>query len=695
MGGDGGNTIEGGTYHDTVIQAHTVHYGHPERRPPRLLAPPPDVYVDRTAVFAELRRALDERGDASAPLVVVLTGLPGMGKTATALRWLHRLGPAFPGGHLQDDLAATGPLGPRDPLAVLERFVTELSGPHGDRPAGLAGLAARYRSLTADAPALVLLDNAVNPGQVRPLLPGHPASVVVVTSRFALTGLRASHPRTLTVRLDALDEASGAELLHAVAGGGVLDRPALTGVLDACAGLPLAVRIAGARVGELLENGEDLHALARELNDRRTRLEALAVPDDLSVAQVFDAVYAALPPGPARLYRALGLHPTPEFSRDLVRHVAAADDDVRALQRERLLEPAGEGRLRMHGLVHDHARTQALRPDGSVDTYAFVDTYVDWYVRRAAAVEWRTSERWRHGPLFTRPEELADVFGSAQEALDAFEADRANVVAVVELAHETGRYAQVWQLCEALRGFFFRRKYHTDWTAVCARGLAAARHGDDRLAVARMHLELAFAHADRDADGDMAIVREHYGHALREATAIAHARTVSSALEGLGLLDLRAGDPAAAAGRFERAVAALEGVDHPRGRALLTFHLGRARSAEHRHEEAARLLLRARSLFAALPDRFNEAKALWQYARARLHADRTDEARKPLDEAAELIASCGAPKEEADILLLRGDVLAQQGEREAAEADWRRAAHLYGTLGNPLSAAARERLGTD
>ncbi|GAA2713374.1 hypothetical protein [Streptomyces luteosporeus] len=691
MGGDGGNTIRGGIYHDTVIQAHTVMYGHSERRPPRLLAPPPDVYVDRTAVFAELGRALDERerGEATAPLVVVLTGLPGMGKTATALRWLHRLGPAFPGGHLQDDLAPTGPLGPRDPLAVLERFVTELSGPQGDRPADLAGLAARYRSLTADAPALVLLDNAVNPGQVRPLLPGHPASVVVVTSRFALTGLRASHPRTLTVRLDALDDASGAELLHAVAGGGALDRPALTGVLDACAGLPLAVRIAGARVGELLENGEDLHALARELDDRRTRLEALAVPDDLSVAQVFDAVYAALPPGPARLYRTLGLHPTPEFSRDLVRRLAAADDDVRTLQRERLLEPGEEGRLRMHGLVHDHARAQTLGPDGAVDAYA------DWYLRRAAAVEWRTSERWRYGPLFARPDELAGVFGSAQEALDAFEADRANVVAVVELAYETGRYAQVWQLCEALRGFFFRRKYHTDWTAVCARGLAAARHGDDRLAVARMHLELAFAHADRDADGDTAIAREHYGHALREATATGHARTVSSALEGLGLLDLRAGDPAAAAGRFERAVAALEGVDHPRGRALLTFHLGRARSAEHRHEEAARLLLRSRTLFAALPDRFNEAKALWQYARARLHADRADEARTPLDEAAELIASCGAPKEEADILLLRGDVLAQEGEREAAETDWQRAAHLYGTLGSPLAAAAQERLGAD
>ncbi|MEU5050015.1 hypothetical protein [Streptomyces sp. NPDC021096] len=705
------NTITGGTFLGPVVQAREVHLHRPmATRAPRLLGPAPDVFVDRTPVFAALARASAERAVRDAPLIVTVTGLPGMGKTATALRWLHQLGADFPGGHLQDDMSPQGPLRPRDPAAVLEGFVRELSHRQeradSPRPTDLDGLAAHYRSLTADAPTLVFLDNVVSAAQVRPLLPGHPGSVLVVTSRFPLTGLRASHPRALSVHLDALDEGSGAELFHAVTGRpDALDRPALEDVLRACAGLPLAVRIAGARVGELLETGEDPAELARELVDRRTRLEALTVPDDLSVAQVFDAVYDSLAEGPAELYRALGLHPTPEFSRELVRRLARAEDDVRTLVRERLLEPAGDGRLRMHGLVHDHARTaadgvEARTADRSVDRSRerYVDQYVEWYLERAAAVEWQTSERWRYGPLFARPERLREVFAGADEALDAMEADRVNVVAVAELAHTTGRHAAAWQLCEALRGFFFRRKYHADWVAVCLTGVRAAQQGDDPIAVARMHLELAFAYADRDDDTDTAPARDHYDQALALACAIGHARTASSALEGLGLLELRAGRPQAAADHFRRAVDALEDIDHPRGRALLTFHLGRALGADRRHAEAAGLLLRARALFAALPDRFNEAKSLWHYAQARLRADRPDEALAPLNEAVTLIHACGALKEEADILLLRGDVLATGGRQEAAEADWRAALELYvrvgGAGGESAGArAARERLG--
>ncbi|MEU7135142.1 NB-ARC domain-containing protein [Streptomyces sp. NPDC046261] len=706
------NTITGGTFLAPVVQAREVHvHRSTTARVPRLLGPAPDVFVDRTPVFAALARASAERAGRDAPLIVTVTGLPGMGKTATALRWLHQLGADFPGGHLQDDMSPQGPLKPRDPAAVLEGFIRELSGRQEQigpsRPTDLNGLAAHYRSLTADAPTLVLLDNVVSAAQVRPLLPGHPGSVVVVTSRFPLTGLRVSHPRTLSVHLDALDAGSGAELFHAVTGRpDALDRPALEDVLRACAGLPLAVRIAGARVGELLETGEDPAELARELVDRRTRLEALTVPDDLSVAQVFDAVYDSLAEGAAELYRALGLHPTPEFSRELVRRLARTEGDVRTLVRERLLEPAGDGRLRMHGLVHDHARTAAggvvdtRTTDRCVDRHSApcVDHYVDWYLERAAAVEWQTSDRWRYGPMFAQPERLRNAFAGADEALDAMEADRANVVAVVELAHATGRHAAAWQLCEALRGFFFRRKYHADWVAVCLTGVSAAQQGDDPIAVARMHLELAFAYADRDDESDAAAARDHYDHALTLACALRHARTESSALEGLGLLELRAGRPQAAADHFRRAVDALEDIDHPRGRALLTFHLGRALSADRRHSEAAELLLRARALFAALPDHFNEAKSLWHYAQARLRADRPDEALAPLNEAAALIHTCGAPKEEADILLLRGDVLATEGRQEAAEADWRSALELYvrvgGAGGESTGArAARERLG--
>ncbi|MGW1194286.1 NB-ARC domain-containing protein [Streptomyces sp. NPDC002536] len=682
------NTIAGATIWGTAIQGRDIQYhAAPEAPTPRQLAPEPQKYVNHRRIFATLTRAVAERTAGTAPLVLLLIGMPGVGKTATALRLLHALSDDFPGGQLQADMSPQGPLCPRDPVAVLQGFVRALTShqPDATLPADPGELAAHYRSLTSARPVLVLLDDVVNAGQVRALLPGHPGSVVVVTSRTPLAGLQASHCM-MRVPLGALKPKASKELFEAVAGPGVMERPLLDGVLHACAGLPLAVRIAGARASELRDMGEDPAGLARELIDRSTRLEALAVPDDLSVAQVFDVVYRSLDKDAAALYRALGLHPTPEFSRELVQRLAEAPDDVRTLVREKLLDPAGDGRLRMHRLVHDHARAAADAggPDGTVERC------IDWYLTLAAAVERLVSDRWRHGQVFTRTD--LPAFPDVNTALDALEPDRANAVAVVELAHTAGHYEAAWQLCEALRGFFYRRKYHTDWIEVCRQGLDAAGRTGDPVAVARMHYELAFALADRGEGDDCAASREHYEHALREATMATHARTVSTALEGLGLLALRAGDARTAADRFERAVGALDGIDHPRGRALLTFHLGRARSAECRHQDAAELLLQARSLFAALPDPFNEAKALWHYAQARQRADRLDEALEPLDASVALMRTCGAPKELADVLLMRGDVRTAQGEHQAAGGDWREAAELYKRLGcGAEEQAARER----
>ncbi|MCC3776161.1 tetratricopeptide repeat protein [Streptomyces sp. UNOB3_S3] len=697
MGDDIRNAIEGGTYDGVVMQGrdlqyhqHHHHHAAVKTRTPRLLAPDPDVFVDRHPVFAELERAAAGRAARSTPLIVALTGLGGMGKTATALRWLHRLRRHCPGGQLQADMSPHGHLAPLDAYSVLQGFVQELGTRADERPAGQAALEAHYRSLTARRPLLVLLDDVVNVGQVRPLLPAHPGSVVVVTSRMPLTALKARHPSMLSLTLGSLDREASTELFRAVAGeDAVPDVTALESVLAACGGYPLAVRIAAARAGELYGLGEDPAGLARELGDHRTRLEALAV-DDLSVPQVLEAVHLSLADGPAALYRALGAHPTPEFSRDLVRRLAGNDTDARTLVRERVLEPAGEGRVRMHRLVHDHARAV-----GAAVREGSADRLLEWYLHRAAAVERAVSDRWRYGPVFATPGG-ASAFADAAEALDAFEPDRANAVAMTRLAHDLGRNAMAWQLAEALRGFFFRRKYHGDWIEVCELGLKAAGECGDGLAVARMHYELAFAHADRGDATDTGTAGGHYREALRLATAAGHARTESSALEGLGLLALREGAPEDAAEHFRRAVRALDGLDHPRGRALLTFHLGRAHAAGHRHQEAAELLLRARRMFAELPgrpDRFNEAKALWHHARARLRADRPDEALPSLDEAVTLIEDCGAPKEQADILLDRGDLLATQGKRPEAEADWRQALTLYEQAGSTQTKKARERLG--
>ncbi|MFF5131807.1 NB-ARC domain-containing protein [Streptomyces syringium] len=715
-----GNGISGGTFTGTVIQAQNVHWAQAAPvRTPRMLLPEPEEFVDRAAPRAKLDALLAGREGRRAPRLVVITGIPGIGKTAVALRWLYDVRDDFPGGQFYADMSPQGPRSPVDPVSVLETFVGQLGTPREERPAGLAELSAYFRSLTADEPSLMLLDNVVVPAQVRPLLPGAPGSVVVVTSRNRLTGLSVTQPGPDYVTLDALDDDACAQLFGPVAEdgpeGGHDGGQALREVIRACAGLPLAVRIARVRAAE---GAEALRELAGELTDPQTVWEALSVADEIPYPKVLDVAYSGLDERAAAVWRMLGAHPTGEFAGDLVKRLGGDGREgakaLRTLVHERLLEPSTAGRYRMNGLVHAYARRrlEETPPSGtpssgtpssgtpSSDTAA--DVIIDWYLERAAAAEALVSDRWRFGSRFAPGGLPTAVFESEGEALDALEPDGENAAAVVALAARTGRDRLTCELAEALRGFFFRRKYHTRWIGVCEQALEAAGRLRDDLVLARMHYETAFALYDRAGDGDNAAARHHYERARALAAGIGHARTASSALEGLGQLALREGRPHDAIALFREAATALGDIEHPRGRALLEYHRGRAHSAARDHAEAARLLLNARRLFAALtdrhdpavprPDRYNEARALTRYAEARLRADRPDEALAGLDEAMTLFPSRVAPKERADAVLLRGDVLAASGDPEGARREWRVALEMYRGIGSVKAAAASSRL---
>ncbi|MFI1253701.1 NB-ARC domain-containing protein [Streptomyces netropsis] len=709
-----GNGISGGTFSGPVIQAQNVHWAQAAPvRTPRMLLPEPEEFVDRAAPRAKLDDLLAGRDGRRAPRIVVITGIPGIGKTAVALRWLYDVRDAFPGGQFYADMSPQGPRSPIDPVSVLETFVGQLGTPREERPAGLAELSAYFRSLTADEPSLMLLDNVVVPAQVRPLLPGAPGSVVVVTSRNRLTGLSVSQPGPDYVTLDALDDDACAQLFGPVAedgpDGGHDGGQALREVIRACAGLPLAVRIARVRAAE---GAEALRELADELADPQTVWEALSVADEIPYPKVLDVAYSALDEGAATVLRMLGGHPTGEFAGDLVKRLGgdgrAGAKALRTLVHERLLEPSTAGRYRMNGLVHAYARRllDETPPDaaagGPAPSDTATDAIVDWYLERAAAAESLVSDRWRFGSRFTHPARPAAIFENEAAALDALEPDGENAAAVVALAARTGRSTLTCELAEALRGFFFRRKYHTRWIGVCEQALEAAGRLRDDLVLARMHYETAFALYDRAGDGDNDAARHHYERARALAAGIGHARTASSALEGLGQLALREGRPHDAIALFREAATALGDIAHPRGRALLEYHRGRAHSAAHDHAEAARLLLNARRLFASLtarhdpavarPDRYNEARALTRYAEARLRADRPDEALAGLDEAMALFPPRVAPKERADAVLLRGDVLAASGDHEGAHREWRAALETYTGIGSVKAAAVRRRL---
>ncbi|MEU6862719.1 hypothetical protein ABZ924_05480 [Streptomyces sp. NPDC046876] len=685
------NGISGGTFYGPVVMGRDVGgrlAGGSGSGVPRMLPFGPDGFVDRDEARARLDAVLAGRERQSAPVLVVLHGTVGVGKTGLLLHWAQQLPKeAFPGGVFY---AAMGE-GVED-AAVLESFIGVLGTPRAELPATPDALAARFRSLTADGACLVVLDGVVSAAQVSRLEPGHPGSMVAVTSRFRLSAIEQQDPAgRLPVRLAVpeLGAEACAELFRTVLGDADgPDGPSLDAVVRASAGLPYVVRIAAARAADPVSDG--VEGLAARIA-RENILEALDMP-----RRVFDLAYEGLDPHVQRGFRLLGAHPTAEFADALLDELAPG---VRGpLYAAGLLERSGPGRSRLNGVVHGHAQLLAA---ADPQAPGLLRAVVDWYVRRAAAAELRLSGRWRLGAVFSGPEAPTGVFADKAEALAALEPDRHNLLAVAELPQtEPG---QLCLLAEAVHGLFLDRGHHTLWIritrlAVAAAGAAAS--GDtaaggaaDGLLLARMHFELAFALTDRGSAEDLEEARAHYDAARESARrAGGHPRTESSALEGLGRIAAARRDPRAAAELYGQALAALGDTEHPRGRALLAYHRGTAASAAGEHEQAAALLGEALEAFLALPepDTQNAAKTRLRQAMARLAAGRPAEALAPLAAAMEAFAAPSLNR--ADAVLVRGDAAHALGDPAAARADWQEALELYASLRSIRVEEARIRL---
>ncbi|MEV6608373.1 NB-ARC domain-containing protein [Kutzneria sp. NPDC051319] len=257
-------------------------------RPPRQLLPPPVHFTGRRTELAALDDMLAEAQAGEYPLVVVLTGPGGVGKTALALHWAHAMRKRFPDGELHADLAGFGGSDPVAPREVLGAFLRTL---HVDTaiPAGLSELASRFRSVTADQRLLVFLDDAFTAAQVRLALPASPGCAVIVTSRHRLTGLAADGARILEV--EPLTPATAVRLLARTVGDDRVDRQPdeAQSLVNLCGGLPIAVRVAAARLATRPK--WSVARVVTELSDEGRRLDALSAPGQVSVLASFDLSY--------------------------------------------------------------------------------------------------------------------------------------------------------------------------------------------------------------------------------------------------------------------------------------------------------------------------------------------------------------------------------------------------------------------
>ncbi|GIG60721.1 XRE family transcriptional regulator [Longispora fulva] len=516
---------------------------------------PPDVldFTGRADQLELLDGLLPDHGRPGATAVVLTTiaGVGGVGKTALAVHWAHRVRHRFPDGQLYLNLhgysSSTGPL---RPLEALTRLLRALGVPGARIPTELDAAAGAYRDLVASRRIVVVLDNANSPEQVRPLLPVGPGNLALVTSRDRLAGLVA-RDGARRITLTPLGPAEALELLTRIVGA---DRVAAEPVAAAelavlCGRLPLALRITAAFLVDRPDTGLAAHAAAlREGN----RLLALTVVGDeqSSVRAAFDQSYAALAADEARLFRLLGVTP----GADLTVDAAAALVGVAAHTAEYLLdrlaaahlvEEHAPGRYTMHDLVREYA---ALRAAGEATADA-LGRLVDWYlvVLHAAGAliapqRDRVTLSARHGPA-TLP-----FPPDAHDAMVFLDAERANLGPVVRLAVERGDDAAAYELAYRLRDFFVNRGHGPEAVEIFQQALEVAERLGDPADLASAHVDLATVYRQI---GRAADARSH----LREAIEL-HRSTGDTA--GLAAANNLFAGLCVTEGRYAEAVGPLE-----------------------------------------------------------------------------------------------------------------------------------------
>ena len=408
-------------------------------RPAQLPASVPD-FTGRAAFVDELSEVLASASEAEGSVMAVsaLAGIGGVGKTTLAVHVAHRARSAFPDGQLYVDLQGAGPRA-AEPETVLGSFLRALGTADSAIPDSMEERAALYRSVLDGRRVLVLLDNAKDAAQVRPLLPGTEGCAALVTSRVRMVDLAGAH----LVDLDVMSPDEALALFTKIVGDErvAAERKAALDVVAACGFLPLAIRIAASRLAA--RRTWTVSVLAAKLADERRRLDELQA-GDLAVKATFELGYGQLEPAQARAFRLLGLADGPDMSLAAAAAVLdlpleETEDLLESLVDTSLLESAAPGRYRFHDLVRLYARACAERdeqpPSGRE---AAMSRLLDFYLATAArvyAIERPGDRTVDHLEVTSR---AAQHFSDDGKALDWLHAEAASLLACVQQSLEAG-----------------------------------------------------------------------------------------------------------------------------------------------------------------------------------------------------------------------------------------------------------------
>jgi tetratricopeptide (TPR) repeat protein/transcriptional regulator with XRE-family HTH domain len=649
--------------------------------PPHQLPPAPRHFAGRAAELRAMTAALEDATDGAAVLVTAVDGTAGIGKTALALHWAHQVHDRFPDGELYVNLRGFDPGGTAVMATeALRRFLGAVGVAAAQIPADLDAQAAAYRSRLAGRRMLILLDNARDADQVRPLLPGTPGCLVLVTSRNQMPGLVAvngAYP--LTLDLLGANEASQLLTRRLGAQRTGAEPDAVEEIVAYCAGLPLALALAAAHAATRPQH--PLRRSAEQLRDRRHRLNELSASEPTTdLHAVFSWSYDALSAAGARLFRLLGLHPVPDVSAAAAASLTGLRQrQVRQLLAElvrvSLITEHSPGRYGCHDLLHAYASELTQAYDAEPDRRGARHRMLDHYLHTGhAAALLIYPER---DPITVQPAQpgvIVEHLADATAATAWLTTEHRVLMAAIADALANGFPMHTWQLAWSLTTIHDRHGHWHDWVVAQEAAVAAAgrladsaaqgiahrllgraytrvgRHEDaqeqlryaldafeavgERTRQAHTHLDLADTLLDTEQHRE---ALAHVRRALALYRATGHQVGQADALAGIGLVLAMLGDHATALGYCEQALALHQALGHSFGQATTWDNLGLVHQQLGHHTEAAKCYRQAAALLREAGDRYFGAQVTTRLGDAQQAGGNTEAARQSWQQALEIL----------------------------------------------------------
>jgi DNA-binding SARP family transcriptional activator len=639
-------------------------------------------FTGRARELAALTKLLDEPAEGRGiVLISAIGGTAGVGKTALAVQWAHQVAGRFPDGQLYLNLRGYDPGEPVLAADALAAFLRTLGVPATDIPDDVADRARLYRSLLAGHRVLVVLDNARDGEQVRPLLPGEPGCAAVVTSRDVLSGLVAADGAR-RLDLDVLPLTDAVALLRSLIGPSAdEDSRAAEELAGLCARLPLALRIAAELAAA--RPATPLADLAAEL--KASRLDSLDAGEDRAdVRAVFSWSVRQLPGSAAEAFALLGLHPGTDF--DLYAATAlvgTSTGEVRRilgrLHRASLLQAASPGRYGMHDLLRAFAREQAAAGDGGESCHRALTRLFGYYLNTAAAAMAILFPAEAH----LRPR-IAGTAGGAPDMPDHdaarawLDTERANLVAVVAHCAGRGWPAHATDLASTLFRYLMNGSYMPEARAIAGQALHAARVSGDVAAEASALNSLG---AIAGQTGHFREAADHLQSALERYRQYGDLSGQARALYNLGLTEQQLHNLQSATGYYRDAITAFEDAGDGLGAARVLADLADAEIEAGAYDEASEHLQLALPVLRDAQDHLYEAGALERMGNLGLGQGHLAEAAGCFEQALAIYRRIAHPAGVANGSLNLGRVALSQGEHQQAVGYLREAATLFRQTG--------------